>query len=114
MKPKVERIYRRVKLIPPWRVRIILRFAPPATKFRAHSARRLPHGSRLYEYVRGGVYTASEDVTLTSEGADTEIRALAIKCLELLQGEAPNLFGDYRIRELPDGGRVVDTDFRSV
>lgn len=49
-----------------------------------------------------------------SEGADTEIRILAIKCYELLRAEAPNLFGDYRIRRLDNGVEVLDTDFRSV
>jgi hypothetical protein len=34
--------------------------------------------------------------------------------LQLLQGEAPNLFGDYQIRKLDSGVEVVDTEFRSV
>lgn len=49
-----------------------------------------------------------------SEFADTEIRALAIKCLNLLKEEAPNLFGDYRLRKMDSGIEVVDTEFRSV
>jgi hypothetical protein len=37
-----------------------------------------------------------------------------MKVLELLTGEAPNLFGDYRIVKLDSGVDVVETDFRSV
>lgn len=49
-----------------------------------------------------------------SEGADTEIRALAIKVLGVLKQEAPNLFGDYTLRTLDNGVEVVETEFRSV
>jgi thymidylate synthase (FAD) len=46
--------------------------------------------------------------------ADAEIRRLAIAVLELLRGEAPNLFGDYSLVELPEGGRAVTTPHRKV
>lgn len=49
-----------------------------------------------------------------SEGAETEIRRLAIAILKVLQTEAPNLFGDYTLRELPDGTSVAETPFRKV
>lgn len=75
----------------------------------------LPNATETKIVVTGNARAWRHFIELrASEGADTEIRALAIKCFELLKEEAPNLFGDYRIRELPDGGRVVDTDFRSV
>ena len=48
-----------------------------------------------------------------SESAEAEIRVLALKMLRLLQGEAPNLFGDYKIRTV-GSAEVVDTEFRSV
>lgn len=38
-----------------------------------------------------------------TEGADTEIRRLAVSLLRLLQGEAPSLFGDYHIRPYLNG-----------
>ena len=47
-------------------------------------------------------------------GADVEIRRLAIAVLELLQHEAPNLFGDYTLIDLPEGGRAVTTPHRKV
>jgi thymidylate synthase (FAD) len=46
--------------------------------------------------------------------ADAEIRRLAIAVLEILQREAPNLFGDYTLIDLPDGGRAVTTPHRKV
>ncbi len=39
--------------------------------------------------------------------ADWEIRRLALDILEMLQGEAPLLFGDFTIEELPDGTRTA-------
>ena len=49
-----------------------------------------------------------------SAGADTEIRALAVKLLGVLQTESPNLFGDYRIVRQPNGVEVVETEFAGV
>ena len=39
--------------------------------------------------------------------ADWEIRALAIAVLEILQREAPLLFGDFSVEELPDGTQIA-------
>lgn len=49
-----------------------------------------------------------------SEAAETEIRALAIKCLHLLKQEAPNIFGDYTLKKLDSGVEVVSTEYKSV
>ncbi len=49
-----------------------------------------------------------------SLGAEDEIRKLALRMLELLQVEAPGLFGDYRIETLPDGTRIAVTDHPKV
>lgn len=49
-----------------------------------------------------------------SEHAEPEIRKVAVRVCELLSADAPNLFGDYRYRALPDGDRVVETDYRKV
>ncbi len=49
-----------------------------------------------------------------SASAEAEIRELALKVLEVLQGEAPHLFGDYRVVEQPGGYRVIETDFAGV
>ncbi len=47
-------------------------------------------------------------------GADAEIRKVAIAVLELMQRESPNLFGDYTISNLPEGGQTVSTLHRKV
>ncbi len=49
-----------------------------------------------------------------NEHAETEIRIVAGQVLELLQKEAPNLFGDYGWVDLPDGTRAAQTEHRKV
>ena len=49
-----------------------------------------------------------------NEHAETEIRVVAAKILEILQREAPNLFGDYEFISLPDGTRAAQTRFHKV
>ena len=49
-----------------------------------------------------------------SRHAEVEIRKLAVKVLEIMQAEAPNLFGDYRLEPLPDGTREAVTPHRKV
>ena len=46
--------------------------------------------------------------------ADWEIRILAIKVLKLLQCEAPLLFGDFRIEDMPDGTQIATPEFSKV
>ena len=43
-----------------------------------------------------------------TEHADVEIRKVAIKILLELQKVAPAVFGDFQIRELPDGTKVAE------
>jgi thymidylate synthase (FAD) len=49
-----------------------------------------------------------------NEQAEPEIRKVASKICRILQQEAPNLFGDYRLEELPDGTLAARTDHRKV
>lgn len=49
-----------------------------------------------------------------SRHAEPEIRKVAIKILKILQVEAPNLFGDYSLVNLPDGTQEAQTQFRKV
>jgi thymidylate synthase (FAD) len=46
--------------------------------------------------------------------AETEIRKLAVAVLKIMQQEAPNLFGDYRLVPLPDGTFEAATEHRKV
>ncbi len=49
-----------------------------------------------------------------NEHAETEIRVVAEQILRILQAEAPNLFGDYELVDLPDGTREARTPNRKV
>ncbi len=49
-----------------------------------------------------------------SEGAEAEIRKVALQLLRIMQGEAPTLFGDYEIVRLEDGTEVARTQFEKV
>ena len=46
--------------------------------------------------------------------ADWEIRYLALEVLDLLQKEAPLLFGDFEISALPDGTRIAVPEYSKV
>ena len=46
-----------------------------------------------------------------NEHADVEIRAVAVKILELLQELSTAVFGDYEISTLPDGTRVASSRY---
>jgi thymidylate synthase (FAD) len=92
----------------------------PAATLRRKRARQtarslLPNATETKIVVTGNARAWRHFIELRgSEGADTEIRVLAVMCLRLLLQEAPNLFGDYRITMKADGTEVVETDFRSV
>lgn len=49
-----------------------------------------------------------------SEYAEVEIRHVALKVLEILRQEAPNLFGDYELTTLPDGTTIARTTHGKV
>lgn len=49
-----------------------------------------------------------------SEHAETEIRKIAVQVLKVMQKEAPNIFGDYVLRDLPDGSQEAKTEHRKV
>jgi thymidylate synthase (FAD) len=49
-----------------------------------------------------------------SRHAEPEIRKLAIKVLQIMQKEAPHIFGDYQLVPLPDGTFEAVTEHRKV
>jgi thymidylate synthase (FAD) len=49
-----------------------------------------------------------------SRHAEVEIRKLAVKVLEVMKREAPNIFGDYELVPLPDGTFEAATPHRKV
>jgi thymidylate synthase (FAD) len=50
----------------------------------------------------------------TSDGAELEIRRMAIACLRVLQGEAPFLFGDIEICSGEDGRETARVRYHKV
>jgi thymidylate synthase (FAD) len=46
--------------------------------------------------------------------AEPEIRKVAVCLLEIMREEAPNIFGDYAIQELPDGSTSALTEHKKV
>lgn len=92
----------------------------PSATLRRKRARQtarslLPNATETKIVVTGNARAWRHFIELrASEGADTEIRILAIQCLRLLQQEAPNLFNDYQVTKRPDGTEIVQTEYRSV
>lgn len=75
----------------------------------------LPNATETKIFVTGNARSWRHFVELRcNEHAETEIRIVAAKVLEVLQKEAPNLFGDYELKPLPDGTREARTAFRKV
>jgi thymidylate synthase (FAD) len=48
------------------------------------------------------------------EGAELEIRRMAVACLRVLQAEAPALFADFEIYSSPEGGEAGRVGFHKV
>lgn len=91
--------------------------SPTLRRKRARQTARslLPNATETKIVVTGNARAWRHFIELrASAGADTEIRMLAMKCLKLLQQEAPDLFGDYTIEQMKDGTEIVGTEFRSV
>lgn len=49
-----------------------------------------------------------------NEHAETEIRTVSAMILKVLQAEAPNIFGDYELVDLPDGTQAARTPNQKV
>ena len=75
----------------------------------------LPNATETKIFVTGNARSWRHFIELRcNEHAETEIRVVAAKVLEVLQREAPNLFGDYALTPLPDGTLAASTGFRKV
>ncbi len=71
----------------------------------------LPNATETKIFVTANARALRHFIELrANEHAETEIRVVAAKCLEILKREAPNLFGDYEFVDLGDGSRAARTD----
>jgi thymidylate synthase (FAD) len=75
----------------------------------------LPNATETKIFVTANARAWRHSIEMRGDAAaDVEIRRLAIAVCKLLQKEAANLFGDYTLLDLPEGGQAVTTIHRKV
>ena len=75
----------------------------------------LPNATETKIFVTGNVRVWRHFIEMRATPyADWDIRALALQVLDLLQREAPVMFGDFTFSELPDGTRVASPEYSKV
>lgn len=75
----------------------------------------LPNGTETKIVVSGNVRAWRTMLELRlGEGAELEIRRVAVKILEVLKGQAPRLFADFEIYDGADGTKAGRVGFHKV
>jgi thymidylate synthase (FAD) len=75
----------------------------------------LPNATETKIFVTGNARALRHFIEMRGDAAaDAEIRKVALAVLDVLQGASPNLFGDYRVIDLPEGGQATTTEHRKV
>ena len=75
----------------------------------------LPNATETKIFVTANARALRHFIEMRGDAAaDVEIRRLAIAVFKVLKREAPNLFGDYTLTDLPEGGQAVTTEHRKV
>ena len=75
----------------------------------------LPNATETKVFVTANARALRHFIEMRGDAAaDVEIRRLAVAVCKLMQKEAPNLFGDYTLIDLAEGGQAVTTEFRKV
>jgi len=75
----------------------------------------LPNATETKIFVTANARSLRHFVELRcNEHAEVEIREVAALILEILQKEAPSIFGDYEFITLPDKTRAAETQHRKV
>jgi thymidylate synthase (FAD) len=75
----------------------------------------LPNATETKIFVTANARALRHFIELrASRHAEPEIRKLAVKVLQIMQQEAPNVFGDYQLVPLPDGTLEAVTPHRKV
>jgi thymidylate synthase (FAD) len=75
----------------------------------------LPNATETKIFVTANARALRHFIEMRGDAAaDVEIRRLAIAVFKRLRSEAPNLFGDYSLLDLPEGGQAVTTAHRKV
>jgi thymidylate synthase (FAD) len=75
----------------------------------------LPNATETRIFVTGNARALRHFIEMRGDQhADVEIRKVALAMLKVLREESPNLFGDYALVDLPEGGQAADTPHRKV
>lgn len=75
----------------------------------------LPNAAETKIFVTANVRAWRHFIEMrASKYADEEIRRLALLVLNILKDEAPLLFGDFTIAELPDGAKIATPKYSKV
>ncbi len=75
----------------------------------------LPNATETRIFVTANARALRHFIEMRGDAAaDVEIRKVAIAALKLLQAESPNLFDDYTLIDLPEGGQAAATPHRKV
>jgi thymidylate synthase (FAD) len=75
----------------------------------------LPNATETKIFVTGNARALRHFIEMrASRHAEVEIRKLAVKVLQIMQKEAPHLFGDYQLVPLPDGTCEASSPHRKV
>ena len=75
----------------------------------------LPNATETKVFVTVNARAARHFIEMrASRHAEPEIRKVAVAILKILQVEAPNIFGDYKLEPLPDGTFEAVTAHRKV
>ena len=75
----------------------------------------LPNATETKIFVTANARALRHFIELrASEHAEVEIRKVAGGILKILQADAPNIFGDYRLETLEDGTEIARTDYSKV
>jgi thymidylate synthase (FAD) len=75
----------------------------------------LPNATETKIFVSANARALRHFIELrASRHAEVEIRKLAVKVLQIMQKEAPHIFGDYQLVPLPDGTQEAVTPHRKV
>ncbi|MEO3743016.1 FAD-dependent thymidylate synthase [Plantactinospora sp. B5E13] len=90
---------------------------PTLRRKQARQAARavLPNATETRIVVTGNYRAWRHFVAMrATEGADVEIRELAVECLRQLQRVAPNVFADFTISTLLDGTEIADSPYAQL
>lgn len=75
----------------------------------------LPNATETQIFVTANARALRHFIEMRGDAsADAEIRKVALEILKTLQDESPNLFGDYSLVDLPEGGQAATTEHRKV